>query len=57
MRTNELETPASPASPAQSPRLREPVVQVPESPSQPEPFPDTEPAVMPYVPTTLDISL
>jgi|Kansoi300Nextera_1026150.scaffolds.fasta_scaffold78159_1 hypothetical protein len=43
------------ASPAQqqSPDL----VQVSEPPSAPQPFLETEPAVMPYVPTSFDLPL
>jgi hypothetical protein len=45
------------ASPGQQPQAPDPVVQGSEPLSAPQPFLETEPAVMPYVPTTFDLPL
>jgi hypothetical protein len=54
MRSFEAERPGPPV---QQPHPSEPVVQIPEPPSERDPFPETEPAVMPYAPTDLDLTL
>ena len=45
------------ASPAREPRPLDPLGRAPEPPSAPQPFHETVPAVMPYVPTSFDLSL
>jgi hypothetical protein len=44
-------------SPAREPRPPDPLGWAPEPPSAPQPFHETEPAVMPFVPTSFDLTL
>ena len=49
--------PVPPAAHGQQSKVPYPSVQVPEPPSEHDPFPETEPAVMPYAPAELDLLL